>query len=106
MKSHPQKNTLLQSAKGNAEAKACKRVFFSTTQERIFSSPIFFNFFSPTARWHCIIRTDTPSNINRFGQLPLDLKRPRFGQTEARTTNSTYKKLTVQWLNEAFVIGK
>jgi len=30
-----------------------------------------------------------------------NLTRHYFGQTEARTDNSTYKKLAVQWLNEA-----
>ena len=39
---HPQKNTLLQAAQGNAETKACKRVFFSPAQEEFeifFSHP-------------------------------------------------------------------
>ncbi len=42
MTSHPQKNTLLQAAHCHAEAKACKRVFFSAIQEKLFfkiSSP-------------------------------------------------------------------
>jgi hypothetical protein len=39
------KNTLLQAALGNAETKACKRVFFSATQEKLFSLPSFFNEF-------------------------------------------------------------
>jgi len=30
-----------------------------------------------------------------------NLTRHYFGRTEARTDNSTYKKLAVQWLNEA-----
>jgi hypothetical protein len=30
----------------------------------------------------------------------LSLKRHNIGQIEARTDNSTYKKLAVQWLNE------
>lgn len=46
MKIHPQKNTLLQAAQGNAETKACKRVFFSAAQEKLFPSPSFFIFFS------------------------------------------------------------
>ena len=41
MKAHPQKNSLLQAAQGNAETKACKRVFFSPSQENF--SPLFFN---------------------------------------------------------------
>lgn len=42
MTSHPQKNTLLQAAHCHAETQACKRVFFSATQEKLFfkiSSP-------------------------------------------------------------------
>ena len=31
----------------------------------------------------------------------LSLKRHSTGQIEARTNNSTYKKLSVQWLNKA-----
>ncbi len=42
MISHTQKNTLLQAATNNAETKACKRGFFSPTQEKIFL-PFFFN---------------------------------------------------------------
>lgn len=37
------KNTLLQAATSNAETKACKRVFFSATQEEFFPTLPFFN---------------------------------------------------------------
>ena len=50
-KAHPQKNTLLKNAQGNATSNIFKRVFFSTTQEEIhFFSPTLrcFNFFLPT----------------------------------------------------------
>ncbi len=60
------KNTLLQAAQGNAESKACKRVFFSTTQENFFSTlPFLMNLFSPT---HGLTRnpTETAFNINRY----------------------------------------
>jgi hypothetical protein len=46
---NPQKNTLLQAAEANAATKACKRVFFSPTQEEFFPSLPFFNkIISPT----------------------------------------------------------
>ena len=35
MKANAQKKTLLQVAQGNAETKACKRVFFSPAQEKL-----------------------------------------------------------------------
>lgn len=41
MKAHSQKNTLLQAAQGNAETKACKRVYFMPPNKKL-------QFFSPT----------------------------------------------------------
>jgi hypothetical protein len=100
-KSHPQKNTLLKKAQGNAASNFFKRVFFSPPKKGIqiiFFAPLgFFNFF-----FQCTVRnrTGSASNINRFGQSvsKLDTTHPR---TERRATdNSGFKKLAVQWLIE------
>lgn len=66
MKATAQKNTLLQAAQGNAETKACKRVFFSPTQENIFPSLSFLmNLFSPT-HGQTVHLTSCASNVNRY----------------------------------------
>ncbi|MBL7976645.1 MAG: hypothetical protein JNJ85_17150 [Candidatus Kapabacteria bacterium] len=62
------KNTLLQAATSNAETKACKRVFFSPTQENFFPSlPFLIKLFSQRTS---IVRnrTETALNVNRFEQ--------------------------------------
>ena len=94
------KNTLLQAAQGNAETKACKRVFFSATRENFFSSPSFLiNLFSPTHGQTA--ETDScASNVYPFGQswCKLDTTHLRTDRTAA--ANSGFKKLAAQWLNE------
>ena len=79
--SHPQKNTLLQAAKANAETKACKRVFFTPAQEE-------FYFFSPTLRYFNFFATAQPTDKQSEGLLQTltglcNLTRT----TEARTAN-------------------
>ncbi len=90
MKIHPQKNTLLQAAQGKAETKACKRVFFSAAQEKLFSYPSFFIFFS-----HAQTSTQT-------GEDSISTRNDLTTLTEDRRAadNSGFKKLAVQWLNE------
>jgi hypothetical protein len=90
MNSHAQKNTLLQAAQGNAETKACKRVFFSATQEKLFPSLLFFIFFC-----HALTATQT-------GQSRISLDNNVTTITEGRRAadNSGFKKLAVQWLNQ------
>ena len=67
-KTNAQKNTLLQAAQGNAETKACKRVFFSPAQKE------FENFFSypqkkiKSPNRTVLTRTDIALNVNRFGE--------------------------------------
>jgi len=62
----PQKDTLLQAAQGNTESKACKRVFFSSTQENFFPSLSFLiNLFSPTHGQTANL-TSCASNVNRY----------------------------------------
>ena len=99
MKATPQKNTLLKNAQGNAASNFFKRVFFSPTQRRIFSTPLFFVFFPPP-HGQTASTTSCASNVNCFGQVSSNLTRHSFGQTEARTDNSGFKKLAVQWLIE------
>lgn len=52
MISHTQKNALMLAATNNAETKACKRGFFSPTQEKIFL-PFFFNKIISPLQGHC-----------------------------------------------------
>jgi hypothetical protein len=96
------KNTLLQAALGNAEPKACKRVFFSATQENFFPSlPFLMNLFSPK---HGLFRNPpvTAFNINHYADRFVLILDSKHHWTDRRASgNSTYKKLAVQWLNEA-----
>ena len=67
MKSHPQKNTLLQAATSNAETKACKRVFFSPPQEKL-KNKKFPTLQKNKTSFHRTVQTltDTALNVNRF----------------------------------------
>ena len=95
------KNTLLQAAQGNAETKACKRVFFSATQENFFSSlPFLMNLFSPT-HGQTANPTSCASNVNRYLDrfvLTLDSNHHR---TDRRASgNKGLAKVAVQLLIE------
>lgn len=76
------KNTLFQAAQGNAETKACKRVFFSPTQENFFPSLPFLIklFFLRTGFVRNL--TDSVSNINPSDKVCANLTEYIFGQTE------------------------
>jgi hypothetical protein len=95
------KNTLLQAAQGNAETKACKRVFFSATQENFFPTlPFLMNLFSPT---HGLTRNPTVTvfNINRYLDRFVQTLDNNLHRTDRRASgNSGFKKLAVQWLNQ------
>ena len=86
MKAKTQKNTLLQAAQANAETIACKRVFFSPTQEEFFP-PLFFLFFFSLRTGAVHIWTGRASKLNRYIQVTANLTRHYFGRTEARTDN-------------------
>ncbi len=94
-KSHPQKNTLLKNAQANAASNFFKRVFFSPTQEE-------FYFFSPTLRCFNFFATaqqpTTDKHLDRTTQETNRLQHDT--DEEARTGNSGFKKLAVQWLNQ------
>ena len=85
-----QKNTLLQAAQANAKVKACKRVFFSSTQEE-FSPPLFFLFFFSLRTGTVHNLTGRTSKLNSYGQVTANLTQHHFGQTEARTDNMDNK---------------
>jgi hypothetical protein len=82
MKSHPQKNTLLQFAQGNAATKNCKRVFFSPTQEKLKNK----NFPSlqknKTSQTHSPRQTDTTIHGRH---LTAQYLRTLHGDTDERT---------------------
>jgi len=98
-KAHPQKNTLLKNPQANAKGNFFKRVFFSPPREEFFSTPIFFNFFSPT---HGLTANTTScaSNLNSFGQSVSGLDNSPLRTDRRASGNSGFKKLAVQWLVE------
>ena len=99
--SHPQKNTLLQAARGNAETKACKRVFFSPTQENFFPSLLFLIKLFSQRTGLVLNLTDSASNVNLFvDSFVLTSDNDGFGRDRRASANSGFKKLAVQWLNE------
>jgi len=106
MKIHPQKNTLLQAAQGNAETKACKRVFFSPTQENFFPTlPFLIKLFSPTHRF-IANTTSYAFNVNRFEQSVCGLDTTHL-RTDSRAAhnirlNEIFKKGALV-VNQTFV---
>ena len=100
MESHPQKNTLLKNAQGNAKSNFFKRVFFSPTQEEFFP-PLFFLFFFRHRTGLVLNSTDSVSNVNLFGQSACKLDTTPLWTDRMASGNSGFKKLAVQWLNEA-----
>jgi hypothetical protein len=96
MKSHPQKNTLLKNAQGNAQSNFFKRVFFSPTQEEFFPPLFFFRH----RKGFGLNWTDSASNVNLFGQSASKLDTSTLRTDRRASGNSGFKKLAVQWLNE------
>ncbi len=102
MKANTQKNTLLQAAQANAATKACKRVFFSPTQEEFFP-PLFFLFFFSLRTGAVHNLTGRASKLNSYGQVTANLTRHHFGRTEARTDNKGFKEIGGAVVNQTFV---
>jgi len=105
-KASPQKNTLLKNAQGNAASIFFKRVFFSATQERIFSSHLFFIFFSPPQ-----VLSHKPnmpvSNVNRFTDRFVQTFNLTLLRSDRRASgNSTYPKGGVSCFADTFVQGE
>lgn len=87
MKAHTHKNTLLKNTQTNAESNFFKIVFFSPTQEEFFPSQFFLFFF----RHHTdilLIRTDSASKVNRFGQSMCKLDTSPL-QTDRRASGNS-----------------
>jgi hypothetical protein len=99
------KNTLLQAAQGNAETKACKRVFFSATQENFFPSLLFLLnlFFQRTG--FVRNRTDTASNVNRFGQSVNKLDTTHLRTDRRATDNKGLKEMAGDVVNRTAVLS-
>ena len=101
------KNTLMQAATSNAETKACKRVFFSPTQEEIqiiFPSLRFFNylFFQRTVH----NRTETASNVNRFEQSVCNLDTTHFWTERRASGNKVLPKAGVTNFYDTLVLNR
>jgi hypothetical protein len=98
-----QKNTLLKNAQANAESIFFKRVFFSQAQEEI--QIIFFptlRFFNYLFFLHTMLNwSDKASIVDKFEQSICKLDTIHLRADRRASANSTYKKLAVQWLNEA-----
>ena len=95
MISIPHKNTLLQVTQGNALTKTCKRVFLFTTQEKFKNKKT-----HASQKLNLATTQPTATQFDNDDKPFTDLC---FDSSGERTTgyNSTYKKLAVQWLNEA-----
>ena len=99
MKSHPQKNSLLKNAQGNAASNFFKRVFFSPTQEEFFP-PLFFFLFFRHLLGTVLFLTYSASNVNLLGQNACKIDTSPFRTDRRASGNSGFKKLAVQWLIE------
>ena len=86
----------------NAEIKACKRVFFSPAQRRIFSFSIFISFFSPT---HGFTATTTicASNVNRFVDSVFKLDTTHLQTNRRASGNTRLASCGVTCLNSSLV---
>jgi len=95
MKRHPQKNTLLQFAQGNATTKNCKRVFFSPTQEKLKNKKFPTLQKNKTSQPHSPRQTDT---IMHGRHLTVHYIRPLHRNTDERTPacNTGLAKVAVQ----------
>jgi hypothetical protein len=87
--------------KHNANAEKNKKSLQSSTQENFFPTLLFLiKIFSPTHGFTAST-TNCASNTNRFGQSIYKLHTIHHWTDKRASANSTYKKLAVQWLNEA-----
>ena len=99
-KALPQKNTLLKNAQANAESIFSKRVFFSPPNKS--TLPFFTNLFFPTHGFSCN-RTDTASNVNRFGQSVCKLDTTLLRTDRRATDNMRLASCGVTCLNSSAV---
>ena len=102
IKSPHTKNTLLQFAQCSRTKQKLQESIFSPTQEKLKNNK------SPTHKKNSIsfqrtLQTlaDIASIINIFGQSMHKLDTTHLRTDRRASGNSTYKKLAVQWLNEA-----
>jgi hypothetical protein len=87
--------------KHNANAEKNKKSLQSSTQENFFPTLLFLiKIFSPTYAFTAST-TNCASNTNRFGQSIYKLDTIHHWTDRRASANSTYKKLALQWLNEA-----
>ncbi len=101
MKADTQKHTHLQAAQANTQSKACKRVCFSPTQEKLKNKKFPLLQKNKTSQTHSANLTQTSIEWRTvLKKVYRKLTRHHFGQTEAHAGNSGFKKLAVQWLNE------
>ncbi len=105
MKSHPQKNTLLKNAQGNAKSNFFKRVFFSPTQEEFFP-PLFFLFFFRHRTGLVLNSTDSASNVNLFGQSACKLDTTPLRTDRRASGNTGLAKVAVQCSADTFVVNQ
>ncbi len=102
-----QKNTLLQAATSNAETRACKRVFFSPTQEEIqiiyFPTLRFFYFF-----FQRTVRNlkDRSSILGDFGKSVCKLDTTHFRTERRATDNIGFAKAGVTCFYDSFVLNQ
>ena len=102
MKSQPTKNTLLKKRTSQRFKQFFLREYFFSTPRRnskiFFPSLRFFNYlFSQRTELN---RTDSASNINRFGQSVSKLDTTTLRTDRRATDNKGFVKLGVQWLIE------
>ena len=102
MKSLHTKNTLLQFAQGNRTNQKLQESIFSPSQEKLKNKK------SPSLQknktsFHRTVQTltDTDLNANCFEKSGCKLDTSTLRTDRRASGNSTYKKLAVQWLNEA-----
>jgi len=104
IKANPQKNTLLKNAQANATSNFFKRVFFSSTQEKLKNKK------SPTLQKNktsfqrtILTLTDTSLHVNRFGQSALKCDTSPLRTDRRASGNSTYPKGGVSCFANTFM---
>ena len=104
LKASPQKNTLLQVAQANAETKTCKRVFFSSAQEKLKNKKFPSLQKNKTSQPHSTTLTQTSIEWwTALEKVYRKLTRYHFGQTEAHAGNTGLKEMAGTVRNQTFV---
>lgn len=99
------KNTLLKNAQGNAMTNFFKRVFFSATQRKIFTSPLFLIQLFSQRTGFVRNRTDIASNVNRFGQSVCGLDTTHLRTDRRASANKGFAIAGVPCFADTFVQG-